>query len=170
MSRKVPSENCSSVCQAPRGRQCSYLPRKCGVPRLSRKSSISFSCGTATRSSLRIRFNRARRVRSWAFAICSRKSPPNGSFVKPTERSGSRISCGTTCRYRIDSKNAASSRKGRFALTCSRCVCVNRSGSFLSSRFGRSSSNWPSPSIRSFLIRARRCLSWLIPQFVSPSW
>ena len=29
---------------------------------------------------------------------CSRKSPPNGSRERPTDRSGSRMSCGTMCR------------------------------------------------------------------------
>ena len=33
ISLRVPSENCSSVCQAPWGRQCRYLPRRWGIPR-----------------------------------------------------------------------------------------------------------------------------------------
>ena len=90
--RSVPSEKSSSVCQAPLGRQCSYLPRKWGVPRASRYNSSSLSWGTATRSVSRMRRRRALWVLSCVRAICSRKSPPKGSFCFPTERSGSRTS------------------------------------------------------------------------------
>ena len=41
--RNVPSENSVSVCQAPLWRQCSYFPRRCGVPRSSLANSSSWS-------------------------------------------------------------------------------------------------------------------------------
>ena len=80
INRSVPSENWSSRCLAPLGRQCLYVASRWGVPEISSRTSLRFwNSGTTTCRACSIFLKRARRVRSFVSMIRSKKRTPKGS-------------------------------------------------------------------------------------------